>query len=37
MENQRCYRRQLGYFSKRGEVTPKDDAMAASSSFVQIT
>jgi|SRR5882672_1031254 len=43
MENQRCYRRQLGYFSKRGEVTPpvppvpKDDALAASPSFVQIT
>jgi len=37
MENQRCYRRQLGYFSKRGEVTTKDDALAASPSFVQIT
>jgi hypothetical protein len=37
MENQRCYRRELGYFSKRGEVTPKDDALAASPSFVQIT
>jgi cysteine dioxygenase len=37
MENQRCYRRQLGYFSKYGEVTPNDDALAASASFVQIT
>jgi cysteine dioxygenase len=37
MENQRCYRRQLGYFSKRGEVMPEEDALAASPSFVQIT
>src|SRR5215468_8993220 len=37
MDNQRCYRRQLGYFSKFGEATTKDDAMAASASFVQIT
>jgi len=36
MENQRCYRRQLGYFSKYGEVTPNIDAMAATPSFVQI-
>ena len=37
MESQRCYRRQLGYFSKYGEVKPNDDAMATSASFVQIT
>jgi cysteine dioxygenase len=36
MENQRCYRRRLGYFSKHGEVTPNDDALAASASLVQI-
>ena len=37
MENQRCYRRQLGYFSKYGEIAPKDDSLAASASLVQIT
>jgi cysteine dioxygenase len=36
MENQRCHRRHLGYFSKYGEVTSEDDALAASASFVQI-
>jgi len=37
MENQRCYRRRLAYFSKYGDVAPKDDAIAANPSFVQIT
>lgn len=37
MENQRCYRRQLAYFSKYGEVTPKDEPAVAPTSFVQIT
>ncbi|MCI0524920.1 MAG: cysteine dioxygenase family protein [Acidobacteria bacterium] len=37
MENQRCYRRQLAYFSKYGEVAPRDEAAVAPTSFVQIT
>lgn len=37
MENQRCYRRRLAYFSKYGEIIPKDEALASTPSFVQIT
>jgi cysteine dioxygenase len=37
MENQRCYRRQLAYFSKYGEVAPRDETAVAPTSFVQIT
>ena len=38
MENQRCYRRQLAYFSKYGEVIPKEDsAGVVTTSFIQIT
>jgi cysteine dioxygenase len=38
MENQRCYRRQLAYFSKYGEVIPKEESIIVSSpAFVQIT
>ncbi len=37
LDSQRCYRRQLAYFSKYGEVAPKDDASTVITSFVQIT
>src|SRR5262245_35350522 len=37
MDSQRCYRRQLGYFSKYGAVTPKDDALAPGDSLVQLS
>jgi cysteine dioxygenase len=38
MENQRCYRRQLAYFSKFGEVVPKEDpAPVAGPALVQIS
>jgi cysteine dioxygenase len=37
MENQRCYRRQLAYFSKYGEVAPRDETAVVPPSFVQIT
>ncbi|MGH9834409.1 MAG: cysteine dioxygenase [Blastocatellia bacterium] len=37
MENQRCYRRQLAYFSKYGEVEPRDEPAVAPTSFVQLT
>jgi len=36
MESQRCYRRQLAYFSKHGEIAPKEDVPGATTSFVQI-
>jgi len=37
MENQRCYRRRLAYFSKYGEVEPRDEPAVAPTSFVQLT
>jgi cysteine dioxygenase len=37
MENQRCYRRRLAYFSKFGEIEPKDIPPAEPSSLVQIS
>ncbi|MCI0338888.1 MAG: cysteine dioxygenase family protein [Acidobacteria bacterium] len=37
MENNRCYRRQLGYFSKYGETVAQEEPVASASSFVQIT
>ncbi len=38
MESQRCYRRQLDYFSKYGEVQPKEDQLTLpATAFVQIT
>ncbi len=38
MENQRCYRRELAYFSKYGEVMPRRDAaIVPAAEFVQIT
>ncbi len=36
MEKQSCYRRQLAYFSKYGEVEPKAAPVVAGAQFVQI-
>lgn len=37
MENNRCYRRQLAYFSKYGEVVPKEEPAIAEPAFVRLT
>lgn len=37
MEKNRCYRRQLAYFSKYGEVVPKEEPVIAEPAFVQLT
>ena len=38
MENQRCYRRELAYFSKYGEAMPKEEpATVSATTLVQIT
>ena len=36
MEKQACYRRQLAYFSKYGELVPAAEPMAAGAQFVQL-
>lgn len=36
MENQACYRRALAYFSKYGQVVPKEAPVVAGRQFVQI-
>lgn len=36
MNNNHCYRRQLNYFSKYGELLPKQDPVASAPSFVQL-
>lgn len=37
MEKNQCYRRQLSYFSKHGEVVPKPEQVAASPGLTQIS
>ena len=37
MEKQHCYRRKLGYFSKYGEIVPKEEPAVAAAQFVQIS